>query len=63
MLLWWLSGKETTCNAGDVGSIPEFERYSGGRNGNPLQYSCWEMPSTEEPGGLQVMGHKAPDTT
>ena len=31
----WLSGKESTCNAGDVGSIPEW-----GGNGNPLQYSC-----------------------
>ena len=27
--------------AGDVGSIPESGRSSGGRKGNPLQYSCW----------------------
>ena len=26
--------------AGDVGLIPESERSPGGRNGNPLQYSC-----------------------
>ena len=25
-------------------------------NGNPLQYFCWEIPRTEEPGGLQSMG-------
>ena len=25
-------------------------------NGNPLQYSCLEIPWTEEPGGLQSMG-------
>ena len=23
----------------------------------------WEIPGTEEPGGLQSMGHKEPDTT
>ena len=28
----------------------------GGGNGNPLQYSCLEIPYTEEPGGLQSMG-------
>ena len=27
--------------------------YSGERNGNPLQYSYWEIPLTEEPGRLQ----------
>ena len=32
-------------------------------NGNPLQYSCLGIPWTEEPGGLQSMGHKASDTT
>ena len=26
---WWLSGKESACNAGDMGSIPESERSSG----------------------------------
>ena len=37
---------------GDTGSIPEWGRSPGGRNGNPLQYSCLENPWTEEPGGL-----------
>ena len=38
----WFNGKESTCNAGDVGSIPGLERSSGGGHGNPLQYSCLE---------------------
>ena len=35
-------GKESPCNAGDVGdsgSIPGWGRFPGGGNGNPLQYS------------------------
>ena len=44
-------GKESTCSAGDLGSIPGSGRSPGGRHGNPLQYSCLESPSwTEEPG-------------
>ena len=27
-------------DARDSGSVPESGRYSGGGNGNPLQYSC-----------------------
>ena len=34
--------KESTCNAGDPGSIPGLEKSPGGGNGNPLQYSCLE---------------------
>ena len=36
----WLSGKESTCSAGDAGSVPTVGRSSGEGNGNPLQYSC-----------------------
>ena len=39
-LPWYLSGKESTCNAGDAGSIPGSGRSHGEGNGNPLQYSC-----------------------
>ena len=39
-LSWWLSGKESTYNAGDKGSIPGSGRFPGGGNGNSLQYSC-----------------------
>ena len=35
-------GKESACNAGDPGSVPEWGRYPGEGNGNPLQYSCLE---------------------
>ena len=31
-------------DAGDVASIPGLERSPGGGNGNPLQYSWWEIP-------------------
>ena len=37
-------GKESGCNAGDLGLIPESGRSSGEGNGNPLQYSCLENP-------------------
>ena len=35
-------GKESACNGGDLGSIPELGRSLGEGNGNPLQYSCLE---------------------
>ena len=37
-------GKESACNAGDLGSILGSGRLSGEANGNPLQYSCLEVP-------------------
>jgi len=43
VFLWWLSGKESACNAGATGdarSILESGRSPGGGHGNPLQYSC-----------------------
>ena len=46
-LPWWLSSKESTCNAGargDAGSIPVLGRPPGGSHGNPLQYSSLETP-------------------
>ena len=36
------AGKESTCNAGDLGPIPGLERFPGKGNGNPLQYSGLE---------------------
>ena len=44
-LPWWLSGKESACNAGDIGSIPGLGRCPGEGNGYPLQYSSLENPS------------------
>ena len=50
-------GEESTCNAGDLGSIPRLGRSSGGGHGNPLQYSCLENPHGQRrPGGLQSTG-------
>ena len=46
-LLRWHSGKESSCNAGDTGyggTVPVSERFSGGGNGNSLQYSCLGNP-------------------
>ena len=40
----WLSGKESTCNPGDMGSTPGLGRSPGEGNGNPLQCSCLENP-------------------
>ena len=34
------AGKESTCHAGDPGSIPGWGRSPGGGHGNPLQYPC-----------------------
>ena len=36
--------KQSTCNAGDPGSIPGSGRSSGEGNGNSFQYSCLENP-------------------
>ena len=42
-------------DAGDVGLIPGSGRSPGRGNGNPFQYSVWEILWTEVPGGLQSM--------
>ena len=51
-----------TEDAGDLDLIPGSGRSPGAGNGNPLQYSCWRIPQTEEPGELhsiesQRVGH------
>ena len=35
-------GKESTCNAGDLGSTPGSEKSSGEESGYPVQYPCLE---------------------
>ena len=50
--------KNPPANAEDLGSIPGSGRSPGGGSGNPFQCSrellkyFWEIPWTEEPGGL-----------
>ena len=39
----WLTVKESTCNAGDVGSIPGSGRSPGEGIGYPFQYSCTSL--------------------
>ena len=41
-------GKESACNAGDLGSFPGLGRSPGEGNGTPLQYSCLENPMDGE---------------
>ena len=49
-------GQESTCNAGDLGSIPGLGRSLGEGNGNPLQYSCLENPHGQRSLGAVVHG-------
>ena len=39
-----------------VWSLGQGDPSPGGGNSNPLQYSCWENPWTEEPGSLHSKG-------
>ena len=56
--------KESACNAGDLGSIPELGRSPGGRHGNPLKYSCLENPHGQRSlAGYSPCGQKESDTT
>ena len=63
-LPWWLSSKESTCNAGSVRSIPGLGRAPGEGNGNlPLQF-CLEIPHGQRSlQGLSPWGHKESDMT
>ena len=45
-------GEESTYNAGEPCSIPGSGKSPGEGNGNPLQYSCWKVPWTEDRGAL-----------
>ena len=57
-------GKESTCNAEDLGSIPGLGRSPGGGHGNPLQYSCLENPHGQRIlVGYSPWGLKESDTT
>ena len=49
-------GKDSSCNAGDLGSIPELGRFPGEENGNPLQYSCLENAMDRGNKRATVMG-------
>ena len=57
-------GKESACNAGDLGLIPGLGRSPGEGNGNPLQYSCLgKSRGRRSPEGYSPWGHKESDMT
>ena len=49
-------GKESACNAGDLGSILGLGRTPGRGHGNPLQYSCLE--NTMDRGAWRATVHR-----
>ena len=49
-------GKESACNTGDLGSIPELGRSPGGGHGHPLQYSFLGNP--KDRGAWQAAVHR-----
>ena len=58
------AGKESACNVGDLDLIPGLERSPGGRDGNPLQYSCLENPHGQSNlAGYSQRGCTESDTT
>jgi len=57
-------GKESSCNAGDLGLIPGLGRSLGGGHGNPLQYSYLENHHRQRSlVGCSPRGCKESDTT
>ena len=58
--------KDLSANAGDIrdmGSIPGWRRSPGGRNGNPLQYSCLENPMDGGAWWAKLWGRRESDMT
>ena len=55
--------KESTCNAGELGTVPGSGRSPGEGNGNPLQYSCLENPMDRGACRAIVHGFAESDTT
>ena len=55
-------GKESPWNAGDPGSIPGSGRSSGEGSGSHSGILAWQIPWSEEPGGLQFLGSQRAGT-
>ena len=56
-------GKESACNAEDLGSIPGLRRSPGGGHGNPFQYSCLDYCHRQSSlVGYSPWGHRESDT-
>ena len=58
-----LLGHLSTCNAGDLSSIPRSGRSPRGGHGNPLQYSFLENPTDRGAWWATVRGVRESDTT
>ena len=57
-------GKESTCNEGDLDSIPGLGRSPAGGHGNPLQCCCLENPHGQMSlAGYSPWGQKELDMT
>ena len=56
MASYWLSAKESACNAGDLSSISKSGRPPEGGNGYPFQYSCLGNPMDREAWRATVHG-------
>ena len=50
------AGKESTCSAGDLGSIPGLGRSPEKAMATHSSTLAWKIPWTEEPGRLPSMG-------
>ena len=55
--------KNLSTSAGDVGLIPRSEDPPEKELATHCNILAWEIPWTEEPGGLQSMGSQESDTT
>ena len=55
--------KESSCNAGDLGSVSGLGRSSGEGNGNPLEYSYLENPMGRGAWQARVHGVAESDMT
>ena len=54
--------QESACNVGDLGLIPGWGKSPGESMATHSRIPVWEIPCTEEPGGLQSMGPQRSDT-
>ena len=61
---WSSAGKESSCNAGDIGSVPRLGRSPGAGHHNPLPYSYLEnLYGQRSLVGYSPWGWKESDTT
>ena len=55
---WWFRGKESTSNAGELGSILNQEDPLEKEMATYSSILAWEIPWTEEPGGYSPWGRR-----